>query len=78
MTQVVVRAGSGQFQFHRLRDRVLNLEPLPTTPDYEVLFGEFGGDCGGALTWCCWPIGERSFSDSLCRGVGWCARRMPS
>jgi len=35
-----LRAGSGQFQFHRLRDRLMNLESLPTTPDYEALFGE--------------------------------------
>lgn len=33
-----LRAGSGQFQFHQFRDRLLNIEPLPTTPDYESLF----------------------------------------
>jgi len=35
-----LRAGSGQSHFHQFRDRLLNLEPLPTTADYEVLFGE--------------------------------------
>jgi uncharacterized protein (DUF58 family) len=35
-----LRAGSGQSHFHRFRDLLLNLEPLPTTADYEVLFGE--------------------------------------
>ena len=35
-----LRAGSGQSQFHQFRDRLLNLEPLPTTADYQVLFGE--------------------------------------
>src|SRR5207248_566138 len=29
-----LRAGSGQSQFRRFRDRLLSLEPLPTTADY--------------------------------------------
>src|SRR5258708_7958335 len=35
-----LRAGSGRTQFHQFRDRLLHLEPLPTTADYEALFGE--------------------------------------
>src|SRR5207248_4477567 len=35
-----LRAGSGQSQFRRFRDRLLSLEPLPTTADYEVLLRE--------------------------------------
>src|SRR5258707_7858898 len=66
-----LRAGSGQFQFHRLRDRLLNLEPLPTTPDYEVLFGEIRLRLRRrAYLVLLADLAERSSSDSLCRGVG--------
>lgn len=66
-----LRAGSGQFQFHRLRDRLMNLEPLPTTPDYEALFGEIRLRLRRrAYLVLLADLAERSFSDSLCRGVG--------
>jgi uncharacterized protein (DUF58 family) len=66
-----LRAGTGQYQFHRFRDLLLNLEPLPTTADYEVLFREIRLRLRrraylvllGNLT-------ERSSSDSLRSGVG--------
>lgn len=66
-----LRAGSGQYQFHQFRDLLLNLEPLPTTADYEVLFSEIRLRLRrraylvllGNLT-------ERSASDSLRSGVG--------
>lgn len=35
-----LQAGSGQSQFHQFRDRLLDLEPLPTTADYEALFSK--------------------------------------
>lgn len=66
-----LRAGSGQTQFHRIRERLLNIEPLPTTADYEALFAEIRlrlrrrtylvivGD-----------LSERSVSDSFRRGIG--------
>lgn len=66
-----LRAGSGQSHFHQFRERLLNLEPLPTTADYEVLFSEIRVRLRrrsylvllGDLT-------ERSSADSLRRGVG--------
>jgi uncharacterized protein (DUF58 family) len=66
-----LRAGSGQFQFHHFRDRLLNLEPLPTTADYEVLFGEIRLRLRRrAYLVLLADLAERSVSDSLCRGVG--------
>jgi uncharacterized protein (DUF58 family) len=66
-----LRAGSGQFQFHRLRDRLLNLEPLLTTPDYEMLFGQIRLRLRRrAYLVLLAHLAERSFSDSLSRGVG--------
>jgi len=66
-----LRAGSGQFQFHQLRDRLLNLEPLPTTADYEVLFSEIRLRLRRrAYLVLLANLAERSTSDSLCRGVG--------
>jgi uncharacterized protein (DUF58 family) len=66
-----LRAGSGQFQFHRFRDRLLNLEPLPTTADYEALFGELRLRLRRrAYLVLLADLAERSISDSLARGVG--------
>ena len=38
-----LRAGSGQSQFHQFRERLLNIEPLPTTADYEALLRRNSG-----------------------------------
>jgi uncharacterized protein (DUF58 family) len=66
-----LRAGSGQSQFHQLRDRLLNLEPLPTTADYEALFGEIRLRLRRrAYLILLSDLTERSVSDSLGRGVG--------
>jgi len=66
-----LRAGSGQSQFHQFRDRLLNLEPLPTTADYEVLFGEIRVRLRRrAYLLLLADLTERSVSDSLRRGVG--------
>jgi uncharacterized protein (DUF58 family) len=66
-----LRAGSGQFQFHRFRDRLLNVEPSPTTPDYEALFAEIRLRLRRrAYLVLLANLAERSSSDSLCRGVG--------
>jgi uncharacterized protein (DUF58 family) len=66
-----LRAGSGQSQFHRFRDRLLNLEPLPTTADYEVLFGEIRLRLRRrAYLVLLADLTERSVSDSLRRGLG--------
>jgi uncharacterized protein (DUF58 family) len=65
-----LRAGSGQFQFHQFRDRLLNLEPLPTTADYEALFGEIRLRLRRrAYLLLLADLAERAVSDSLCRGV---------
>lgn len=66
-----LRAGSGQAQFHQFRDRLLNIKPLPTTADYEVLFGEIRLRLRrrGYLLLLA-DLTERSVSDSLRRGVG--------
>ena len=66
-----VRAGSGQSQFHRFRDCLLNIEPLPTNADYEALFSDI-------RVWLrrrtylvlLADLTERSIADSLRRGVG--------
>ena len=65
-----LRAGSGQSQFHQLRDRLLNLEPLPTTADYEALFGELRLRLRRrAYLVLLSDLTERSVSDSLLRGI---------
>lgn len=65
-----LRAGSGRSQFHQLRDRLLNLEPLPTTADYEVLFGEIRLRLRRrAYLVLLSDLTERSVSDSLLRGI---------
>ena len=66
-----LRAGSGQSQFLHLRDRLLNLEPLPTTADYEVLFGEIRLRLRRrAYLVLLSDLTERPVSDSLGRGIG--------
>lgn len=66
-----LRAGSGQFQFHQFRERLLNLEPLPTTADYESLFGEIRVRLRRrAYLLLLADLTERSVSDSLRRGIG--------
>jgi uncharacterized protein (DUF58 family) len=64
-------AGSGQSHFHQFRDRLLNIEPLPTTADYEALFGEIRVRLRRrAYLLLLADLTERSVSDSLRRGVG--------
>jgi uncharacterized protein (DUF58 family) len=66
-----LRAGSGQSQFHQFRDRLLNIEPLATTADYEALFGEIRVRLRRrAYLVLMADLTERSVSDSLQRGVG--------
>jgi len=66
-----LRAGSGQAQFHRFRDRLLNIEPLPTTADYPALFGEIRVRLRRrAYLLLLADLTERSVADSLRRGVG--------
>jgi uncharacterized protein (DUF58 family) len=66
-----LRAGCGQSQFHQIRDRLLSIEPLPTTADYEALFGEIRVRLRRrAYLLLLADLTERSVSDSLCRGVG--------
>jgi len=66
-----LRAGSGQSQFHQFRERLLNIEPLPTTADYEALFGEIRVRLRRrAYLLLLADLTERSVSDSLGRGVG--------
>jgi len=66
-----LRAGSGQSQFHQFRDRLLNIKPLPTTADYEALFGEIRMRLRRrAYLLLLADLTERSVSDSLRRGVG--------
>ena len=63
-------AGSGQSQFHEFRDRLLNIEPLPTTADYEVLFAEIRFRLRRrAYLLVLADLTERSVLDSLRRGV---------
>jgi uncharacterized protein (DUF58 family) len=65
-----LRAGSGQFQFHEFRDRLLNLEPLPTTADYEALFSKIRMRLRRrAYLVLLANFAERSVSDSLGRGI---------
>jgi uncharacterized protein (DUF58 family) len=66
-----LRAGSGQTQFHQFRDRLLHIEPLPTTADYEALFSEIRVRLRRrAYLLVLADLTERSVSDSLRRGVG--------
>jgi len=66
-----LRAGSGQSQFHQFRERLLNIEPLPTTADYEALFSEIRVRLRRrAYLLLLADLTERWLSDSLRRGVG--------
>ena len=66
-----VRAGSGQSQFHRFRDCLLNIEPLPMNADYEALFSEIRVRLRRRAYFVLLAdLTERSISDSLRRGVG--------
>lgn len=66
-----LRAGSGQFQFHQFRERLLNIEPLPTTADYEALCAEIRVRLRRrAYLVMLADLAKRSESDSLRRGVG--------
>jgi uncharacterized protein (DUF58 family) len=66
-----LRSGSGQSQLHRFRERLLNVEPLPTTADYEALFVEIRVRLRRrAYLVLLADLTERSVSDSLRRGVG--------
>jgi uncharacterized protein (DUF58 family) len=66
-----LRAGSGQSQFHRFRDCLLNLEPLPTNADYEALFSDIRVRLRRrAYLLVLADLTERSISDSMRRGVG--------
>jgi uncharacterized protein (DUF58 family) len=66
-----LRAGSGQSQFHRLRDCLLNIEPLPANADYETLFADIRVRLRRrAYLVLLADLTERSISDSLRRGVG--------
>src|SRR5579864_2508596 len=66
-----LRAGSGQSHFHQFRERLLNIEPLPTSADYEALFGEIRVRLRRrAYLLLLADLTERSVSDSLGRGVG--------
>jgi uncharacterized protein (DUF58 family) len=65
-----LQAGSGQFQFRQFRDRLLNLEPLPTTADYERLFSTIRLRLRRrAYLVLLADLAERSLSDSMRRGV---------
>jgi uncharacterized protein (DUF58 family) len=66
-----LRAGSGRTQFHRIRERLLNIEPLPTTADYEALFAEIRVRLRRrAYLLVLGDLAERSVSDSFHLGVG--------
>lgn len=66
-----LRAGSGESHFHQFRDRLLNIEPSPTTADYEALFAEIRVRLRRrAYLLLLADLTERSVSDSLRRGVG--------
>jgi uncharacterized protein (DUF58 family) len=65
-----LRAASGQFQFRQFRDRLLNLEPLLTTADYEALFSKIRLQLRRrAYLVLLADLAERSLSDSMRRGV---------
>ncbi len=64
-------AGSGRSHFHRFRDCLLNMEPLPTNADYEALFGDIRVRLRRrSYLVLLADLTERSISDSLRRGVG--------
>lgn len=66
-----LRAGSGQSQFHRFRDSLLNLAALATNADYEALFSDIRVRLRRrAYLVLLADLTERSISDSLRRGVG--------
>jgi uncharacterized protein (DUF58 family) len=66
-----LRAGSGQAQFHRFRDSLLSVEPLPTNADYETLFSDIRVRLRRrAYLILLADLTERSISDSLRRGLG--------
>ncbi len=66
-----LRAGNGQSHFHQFRERLLNIEPLPTTADYEALFGEIRLRLRRrAYLVVLADLAERSVGDSFRRGVG--------
>jgi len=66
-----LRAGSGQSQFHRFRDCLLNIEPLPTNADYEALFSDIRVRLRRrAYLVLLADLTERSICGSLRRGVG--------
>jgi len=66
-----LHAGTGQSQFHRFRDYLLNIEPSPTTADYEALFADIRLRLRRrAYLVLLADLTERSVSDSLRRGVG--------
>jgi uncharacterized protein (DUF58 family) len=66
-----LRAGSGQSQFHRFRDCLLNIGPLLTNADYETLFSDIRVRLRRrAYMVLLADLTERSISDSLRRGVG--------
>jgi uncharacterized protein (DUF58 family) len=66
-----LRAGSGQSHFHQFRERLLSLEPSPTTADYEALFGEIRVRLRRrAYLLVLADLTECSVSDTLRRGVG--------
>ena len=65
-----LRAGGGRSHFHQFRERLLDIEPLPTTADYEVLFSEIRVRLRRrAYLLMLADLTERSVSDSLRRGV---------
>ena len=65
-----LRAAGGQFHFHQFRDRLLNLEPLPTTADYEALFSNIRLRLRRrAYLVLLADLAERSISDSMRRGI---------
>jgi uncharacterized protein (DUF58 family) len=65
-----LHAGSGQAQFHRFRDCLLHVEPLPTSADYEALFSDIRVRLRRrAYLILLADLTERSISDSLRRGV---------
>jgi uncharacterized protein (DUF58 family) len=64
-------AGSGRSQFHQFRERLLELEPLPTTADYEALFSQIRLRLRRrAYLLLLADLTERSISEPLRRGVG--------
>jgi uncharacterized protein (DUF58 family) len=66
-----LRAGSGEFQFHQFRERLMSIDSLPTTADYEALFSELRVRLRRrAYLLLLADLTERSVADSLRRGVG--------